>query len=73
MDIKIPLAPSSSMARQSSVFTAPLPQIHKSSGGSMQVMKALYDYHSGVDGDLAVSWGPLLDARLWFKLECWIV
>lgn len=60
MDIKIPLAPSSALPpRQQNIPLPPLPTSTMPSSApsqtSTKVMKALYDYHSEVDGDLSVS------------------
>jgi hypothetical protein len=54
LDIKIPLAPSSVVPppRQQNI---PLPmQPVQPSTNTSQVMKALFDYHSTIDGDLNV-------------------
>jgi hypothetical protein len=57
LDIRIPLAPTSTVPpRQQNI---PLPPIPKTTAPSMssekQVMRALYDYQSNVDGDLNVN------------------
>jgi hypothetical protein len=57
LEIKIPLAPSSVTMTVRSVAHPP-PAVTSPTGdswGSKQVMKALYDYRSDVDGDLSVS------------------
>ncbi|KAI6177133.1 hypothetical protein M3Y97_00873800 [Aphelenchoides bicaudatus] len=62
LDIKIPLAPSSVVLppRQQNIPLPTQPVQADLWGNTKQVMKALYDYHSGVEGDLDFNAGDLI-------------